>query len=535
MLGLLCPKPAKLLLCLTQVFLINLVAVPATHAQTTGTEESQAIELDDSLWGAACDGLSVDSDACEALPADRGKQPAKSAAAPQALLLKQTSRFTLRGYFQAGINGVAEQNVYWNLADTVVPPVDFDNNPDWLEGYIKPGLSFNWLPSDTVESYGKLSCVVSGTSGIDAFDTGNIGRGTIEDGYLGLRSTPSSEDAIGYDASFGPRELKLGTGMLIANGGQNGFERGSLKLGPRKAWEFAAIGRLSRNRLTTTLFYLDANELRSNDTDTTVTGCDLRLAGEGQQFIGTTYLYVPTSDSPYPVAAPGGVGAPTVLFGARQGLHAVNSYARITPFATLPDLFLGGDFAYEQNDRIDLRAWGGRLQVGKSISFLPFQPVLTYSFQTFSGDDPNTTRIERFDPLFFEGSPSSWSTGSKSALVFINSNVNSHQLALTTRLTKKDTVTFRYAHIQANELRSPLQFGQATRVELENGISTVIAGVVDPHVSDDFFIEYNRVINQNTFLTAGYSISAPGRGIELVAPGRTPVWPGGFINVVVNY
>ena len=33
--------------------------------------------------------------------------------------------------------------------------------------------------------------------------------------------------------------------MLISNGASNGFERGALKFGPRKAWEFAGIGKLT--------------------------------------------------------------------------------------------------------------------------------------------------------------------------------------------------------------------------------------------------------------------------------------------------
>jgi hypothetical protein len=182
-----------------------------------------------------------------------------------------------------------------------------------------------------------------------------------------------------------------------------------------------------------------------------------------------------------------------------------------------------------------MRAWAGRVQAGYTFAGLPWSPMLTYTYQTFSGDDPNTTRLERFDPLFYEGSPSSWATGSKSSMVFINTNVNAHGLALRLAPTPRDTVTFRYAHIRANELFSPIQFGQATRVDFGDGVSTVISGVTDPHLSDDFFIEYNRIINRNTFLTAGISLSVPGAGITSVVAGDVPNWTGGFINVVFNF
>lgn len=42
-------------------------------------------------------------------------------------------------------------------------------------------------------------------------------------------------------------------------------------------------------------------------------------------------------------------------------------------------------------------------------------------------------------------------------MVFINSNVQAHELALRLRPTDRDTVTLRYAH-RANELSSPVQF-----------------------------------------------------------------------------
>jgi hypothetical protein len=61
-------------------------------------------------------------------------------------------------------------------------------------------------------------------------------------------------------------------------------------------------------------------------------------------------------------------------------------------------------------------------------------------------------------------------------LVFIYSDVQWHGLALGVQPTPKDALTLRYAHIRANELRSPIQFGQATRVELAGGTANVFAG-----------------------------------------------------------
>lgn len=39
----------------------------------------------------------------------------------------------------------------------------------------------------------------------------------------------------------------------------------------------------------------------------------------------------------------------------------------------------------------------------------------------------------------------------------------------------------------------------------------VVSGVVDAHLADDIFLEYNRIINPNTFLIAGVSVSFPGK------------------------
>lgn len=321
--------------------------------------------------------------------------------------------------------------------------------------------------------------------------------------------------------------------MLIANGATSGFERGALKFGPRKAWEAAVIGRLSSGGVTATAFYLDPNELPSTDGGNELAGVDLRRDDPRGGYLGATFVRVLASDSPYPQAAPGGVGAPTVTPGAREDTRTLGVYGKTSPFTgALEGWTFTGDLALQRNDRIDLESWAGRVTAGYAFADLPWAPSLTLGYQTFSGDDPDTATLERFDPLYYQGSPSAWATGSKSASTFINSNVNALTLALRMQPTRQDTVTVRYAHIRANELNSPVQFGQSTRVDAEGNI---ITGVTGRHLADDLFLEHSRIINRNTFLTAGVSVSVPGQGIDNVVGGDADPWTGGFVNVVFNF
>lgn len=437
---------------------------------------------------------------------------------------------TLRWHFQAGLNVVSEHNLFWDLAATTAPGSGFDPDTNWLETYIKPGLSFEYQLDSGSVLYGKLSAVSSYTLGTDAFDTGDTGATTLEEAYLAIRG--DLRGGSSYDLSIGARELTLGTGMLIANGATSGFDRGALKLGPRKAWEMAAIGRLSFGRFTGTAFFLDPNELPANDGGNELAGIDLRNDDPQGGYLGATYVDVLHSGSPYPQAGAGGA-PPSVIPGAREGTRTLNLYGKTNPIAgALENWAFTGDLALQRNDRIDLEAWAGRVTAGYTFADMPWTPSLTLGYQTFSGDDPDTATLERFDPLYYQGSPSAWATGSKSASTFINSNVNALTLALQVKPSRQDTFTLRYAHIRANELNSPIQFGQATRIDASGNLVT---GVTKAHLADDLFLEWSRIINRNTFLTAGISVSFPGEGIDNVIGGDASPWTGGFVNVVINF
>ena len=107
------------------------------------------------------------------------------------MLLHDRDGLTVRGHLQFGLNAVVEDNLFWDLAATTAPGSGFDPDTEWLEGYVKPGLSFEKTLDTGAVLYGKLSAVASYTWGTDAFDTGDTGATTLEEAYLAIRGTPS--------------------------------------------------------------------------------------------------------------------------------------------------------------------------------------------------------------------------------------------------------------------------------------------------------------------------------------------------------
>lgn len=290
-----------------------------------------------------------------------------------------------------------------------------------------------------------------------------------------------------------------------------------------------AIGRYSLGRSRVEAFYLDPRELESGDTKTRIAGLALTHEVAAGRSFGLAAGRILESTAPWVQAAPDGVGAPSLIDSGRDGMQFLTAWAN---WAVDDRLNLAADIAFESNDAQDMDAWGGRVQASYAFPDALFAPRVGYSYQTFSGDDPATSELERFDPLFYDGSPSGWGSGANSSLVFLNSNVAAHQISVAATVSQRDFLTFRYFHVRAKELRSPLQYGQGTRLD---GDSSLLSGVTDPHLSDDLYVEYTRVLTPNAFLTAGASISFPGEGIQELRGGDADVWSGAFVNLALRF
>jgi len=430
--------------------------------------------------------------------------------------------FTVKAGMDIGLQIVLQNQAFWNLGESVGPE-DYNSSPTWGETYAKPFLTF-YGTVGSMDIYGKLSAVGVLNIGTDVYAIEDAKKIVLEDAYVGIRN-----DTV--DLSFGSQPYQLGTGMLIADGGGDGFERGAIIFGPRRAWEMTAIARLTTGSTKVEAFYLDPRELESGDTKTELAGIGATQEFAPGRSIGIGGGTVLTSEQLWVQAAPGGVGAPVFIENGRDGMDFLTAWGN---WAVNEQFNLAADVAWQRSNVQDMRAWGGRVQLTYSFTDAPWQPRIGYTFQTFSGDDPATPEQERFDPLFYDGSPAAWGSGSNASLVFLNTNVNAHQIWAAATITPRDFVTARYYHVRANELLSPLQFGQGTRLD-PAGSPTLISGVVDAHLSDDLYFEYTRVVTDNTFLTGGLGISVPGAGIREQIGGARNVWTGGYLNVVMKF
>lgn len=435
---------------------------------------------------------------------------------------------------EAGLQAVAGYNAFWGLADVYSPTSSYKEDSVWGEAYVEPGVTWRTDAASDVRLRARASGVASVTRGSDIFASVNQSRITLEDALIGL-SAGDAGKGFQLDVSGGSQPYRIGSGMLIADGGVDGFERATLIFGPRQAWEVTAIVRASYRNVFLEGFHIDPRELASGNSRTIIRGARLDWTIAKDRFIGVTYGHVPVSEAPYVQAAPGGSGAPTLLFNGRDGMSFWHFYGNIAPVKSLPGLVVAWDYARQRNARLNMKSSGGRIEIANTFVTSKWLPTIAYAFQRFSGDDPDTPELERFDPLFYDGSPGGWATGSNGAFVFINSNLQAHKLKLSAMPSQQDIVTFRYSHIRADQSRSPLQFGQATRPDFSPGAPGLIAGVIQKHLSDDILLEYTHLVNQHIFITGGFSHSWPGPGLQELAFGQARQWSGGFINVVFKY
>ena len=412
------------------------------------------------------------------------------------------------------LGAYAMTRLFWNLAEeNSTSP--YEPNKSWSEAAVVGGLSFTRRVGGS-ELYGSGSVIGARTVGTDPFDYRNQGSLRAERAYVGWRTRRDA--GWNADVSFGSQEYFIGTtaggmsdAMLVRMGAGNGAEWGGQMLLPHKAWELSAVARFTRGRWRAEGFWLRPNEVPSMETRTELAGGKVEGTWNGgRSRAGAAFVGVPRSEQIYPRADRPG----EFYINGRDGLRTVHLYGYITPLpARLPTLSARVEMVQQRNPDIDLSAGALYAEGIYTLVRAPWTPTLSYTFASFSGDDPNTVRYERFDPLYWGGSLyGSW-FGANSSWALLNSNFRVHRATAQFVATAGDFLTVQYNTFRASELRSPIQFGQATRLECESGGCTLLAGVTDAALSQDLYAGWTHVFSQRLNVTVFGVTSAPGEGL----------------------
>jgi len=374
----------------------------------------------------------------------------------------------------------------------------------WFEGYVKPALSGAYTFASSSQVYGKVSAVGERTYGsVPAVFGEDVSSFQAEDLAIGWRSGQSlslGDNAL--DVTVGRAKYQLGHGFLLYDGAAEGGSRGGFWTNARKAFQFAAIGRVKAGRHLVEGFYLDKDELPEYDTGSRLWGTNYEFSPADATTIGATYM----KWFAHPEMRPG-----------RDGLNVFNARAYSAPIRRAPDLSFEFEYASERNgDALDSNAW--TLQGAYELADVRWKPRLSYRYAFFQGDDSETPANEAFDPLFLGFHDwGSWWQGEIAGEYFLsNSNLKSH--AVRAQVAPSESVG-----------GGLIFYRLLADVPASYGI-----GVTDKDIAfeTDAYVDWK--VNQNFTVSVVTAFADPGKAVQQ-ATGRTKNFAYGMVYVGYSY
>lgn len=315
----------------------------------------------------------------------------------------------------------------------------------WVEGWASAGIyGITALSAKyNIYVYGGVSYIVSGSAGQELFTDRSRVYGAVEDAFVGISGGIGNwrGSSLQYNVSYGRQQFSIGQGFIIRNTSSNGDNRGALQLNPRWAADYLFLTSLRYNRFMVQLFQLSPDELPIIDSHTVIRGVNTEW-GDGNAYqLGFSFLQVPHSRFTYYTPKGDQYG--------REGLQVYNiRYYGNRPAGT-PGLFYKTEFAYERNSRFPMAAFAGYGEAGWSFSNARLRPAVSYRFAYFSGDNPDTKRYERWDPLLSGGNAEEWVLGANHFKMVQNSNLIAHRLQLSLRPSHKVELVPQFFYFQA--------------------------------------------------------------------------------------
>ncbi|HKX56026.1 MAG TPA: hypothetical protein VJN01_07995, partial [Xanthomonadales bacterium] len=290
------------------------------------------------------------------------------------------------------------------------------NTDDWGEFGAEIGLAWEYTYDDNSTFFAEFSGLYTATGGEDASGVNTGGddsdQADVEQAHIGWRySDPFSgleEDT--FTLSVGRQDYRIGTGLLVVDGGSDGGENGGWYLGMRKAFQESVIASLKSSTWVAEAFYLK-NRPRRGGTQGELYGANLEYTFSGGLNLGTSYMIADAKDD---------------LTGS------LDIWSGRATWNGLGGLELMSEYVIENGSGIDADGWYG--QVAWNFADTAWSPWVGYRYAAFDGDNPATAEDERFREIAYGYTDyGSWFQGEiTGSYPLANGNVTSHMFRLKT-------------------------------------------------------------------------------------------------------
>jgi hypothetical protein len=295
--------------------------------------------------------------------------------------------------------------------------------------------------------------------------------------------------------SFGRQTYTLNSGFLVSMvaGSTSAGERGATYLGPRNTTDFSALFTGEFGRSSFALFYIDPDELEDLESNTRFAGANLAYRITEALSVDASVITIPESDSTYRL--------PSGETLAREGTTTWGGHALYRPAA--PDhLWLEGEIYRQSNDDYDMSAYAYYGTVGYISKSLPWSPSLSYRYASFSGDDPDTEELERFDSMMSTGL-GRWLQGISLGKVYRNANLNTHRIQTNIAPRKGMNLTLTWHQLRADELNNL-------------GANPALSRLESRDIGEEYTATLRWVINRHLLLQLVASRAFPGKALEAI-------------------
>ncbi|MCE2921324.1 MAG: alginate export family protein [Roseomonas sp.] len=419
-------------------------------------------------------------------------------------------RFTLNG----GLGAFSDSNPWFGqpLAFTQRNPLvqnpalgaQTGSRASWFESYVEYGIGgATRIVSSDFYVYGAVSSVAVQATGQDIFRGDTRTSNSLEKLYAGVIYAPQDQD-LRVNASVGRQNFTLNDGFLIAQYGAqwNAGPRPGIYLAPRTTHDMAAITTIRTGKWLATGFWLDPNEYEPLESRTQVVGGNLRYNATQSFYTDVTALYVPNSNATYYLPSGSALG--------REGLRTIAGHVRWADAAIVPGLWLEGELAHQSNENFPMSAWAGYSTAGYLARNLPWTPSLSYRYASFSGDNPATSRYERFDTLY-SGGLNEWLQGITVNKALNQSNRTTHRVRFNVTPSEATNLTLDWFLHRAEQLNN-------------RGGNPALAQLGSHDLGQEWQFVLRTPLSRGLYFVGVASVALPGEAIRQAAGGATRPW-----------